>query len=184
MESIGIQIKIAENGEDGVQLFKSWHPHLIWMDQRMPVMDGMEATRRIRELPDGKEVKIVAVTASAFAEERDKMIEFGMDDYVRKPYHASEIYECLSKQLGVKYIFQDAAEPQEQDVTLTPAMLEGLPEALRSDLIEALEILDGDRIQAVIAQVAIYDNALQRKLSLLAAKFDYPTMLQALGKRG
>ncbi len=184
MESIGIQIKIAENGEEGVQLFQSWHPHLIWMDQRMPVVDGMEATRRIRELPDGKEVKIVAVTASAFAEERDKMIEFGMDDYVRKPYHASEIYECLSKQLGVKYIFQDAAEPQEQDVTLTPAMLEGLPEALRSDLIEALEILDGDRIQAVIAQVAIYDNALQRKLSLLAGKFDYPTMLQALGKRG
>jgi len=64
MEDVGFPVKVAENGEQALGLFQSWQPHLIWMDRRMPVMDGVEATRRIRELPGGKEVKIVAVTAS------------------------------------------------------------------------------------------------------------------------
>ena len=55
----------------------------------MPVMDGMEATRRIRALPDGQDVKIVAVTASAFKEQRQEMLDAGMDNFVRKPYRAS-----------------------------------------------------------------------------------------------
>ncbi|MEJ2404983.1 MAG: response regulator [Candidatus Thiodiazotropha sp.] len=91
---------MAENGADGVQIFMSWHPHFIWMDRRMPVMDGMEATRRIRELPDGKEVKIVAVTASVFADQRDEILDVGMDDFVRKPFRAAEIYACMSKHLA------------------------------------------------------------------------------------
>ena len=64
MADIGLDTRLAENGEQCVELFQEWHPHLIWMDRRMPVMDGIEATRQIRQLPGGKEVKIVAVTAS------------------------------------------------------------------------------------------------------------------------
>ena len=66
MADIGLDARLAENGKRCVEMFQEWHPHLIWMDRRMPVMDGMEATRRIRQLPGGKDVKIVAVTASAF----------------------------------------------------------------------------------------------------------------------
>jgi signal transduction histidine kinase/DNA-binding response OmpR family regulator len=180
MESAGFQSKIADNGEQGVQLFKHWHPHFIWMDQRMPVMDGLEATRRIRELPDGNEVKIVAVTASAFAEQRDDMLAAGMDDYIRKPFRASEVYDCLSKHLGVKYIYEGVPEPQEQDVTLTPAMMDDLPEALRCELIEALENLDSERIETAVQQVATHDKTLQKKLSQLAGNYDYQAILSAL----
>jgi signal transduction histidine kinase len=182
MEFVGFQFKLAENGEQGVQLFQSWHPHLIWMDRRMPVMDGMEATRRIRELPGGEKVKIVAVTASAFSEERSAMLEIGMDDYVRKPYRASEIYDCMAKHLGVKYLYEGVPESYEQDVTLTPEMLKDLPEALRSDLIAALESLDREHIDAAIQQVGAHDQALQMHLSRLAGNFDYPAILEALRK--
>ncbi len=181
MESVGFQVKVAENGEQGVQLFQSWHPHFIWMDRRMPVMDGLEATRRIRELPGGKDVKIVAVTASAFIEQRAEMLDVGMDDFVRKPYRSNEIYECMSKQLGVRYIYEGVPEAQEQAVVLTPEMLAGLPEALRSDLKDALESLESDRIAVVIQQVAAYDRALQKTLMQLAGDFDYPAILRALG---
>ncbi len=184
LEAVGFHIKIAENGEQGVQLFQSWHPHFIWMDRRMPVMDGMEATRRIRELPGGKEVKIVAVTASVFTEELNKMLAVGMDDNVRKPFRASEIYDCMGKHLGVKYIYDGAPELQEQDVRLTPDMLEGLPDALRCELIEALENLDRDHINKVIKKVAIHDETLQKKLSQIAGGFDYPAILQVLRKTG
>jgi CheY-like chemotaxis protein len=123
METIGFKVKLAENGEQGIQLFQKWQPHFIWMDRRMPVMGGMETTQRIRQLPGGKEVKIVAVTASAFAEQRSEMLDAGMDDYVRKPYHASEVYDCLSKHLGVKYLYQSSPKPRELDVTLTNEMV-------------------------------------------------------------
>ncbi len=108
MESVGLQIQIAENGEQGIQLFKSWQPHFIWMDQRMPVMDGLEATRRIRELPGGRDVKIVAVTASAFREQEQEMRDEGIDDYIRKPYNINEIYQSLEKHLGLTWEFAEA----------------------------------------------------------------------------
>jgi CheY-like chemotaxis protein len=180
LESVGFRVKIAENGAQGVELFQRWHPHFIWMDRRMPVMDGMEATRRIRELPEGKEVKIVAVTASAFTEQRSEILDGGMDDYVRKPYQASEIYDCMEKHLGVKYLYERALEPQEQDVALTPEMFAPLPEALRNELVEALDSLDSERIQKTIHQIAAHDQTLQKKLNQLAEDFDYPAMLAAL----
>lgn len=104
--SVGFQVKVAENGEQGVALFQSWNPHFIWMDQRMPVMDGVTATQRIRALPGGQEVKIVAVTASAFSDERQEILDSGMDDYISKPYRSAEIYECLEKHLGVTYLYE------------------------------------------------------------------------------
>ncbi len=180
MELAGFKFKLAENGEQGVELFQSWHPHFIWMDRRMPVMDGMVATRRIRELPGGKKVKIVAVTASAFAEDRSAMFEIGMDDYVRKPYRANEIYDCMAKHLGVKYLYEGASESQEQNASLLPEMLEDLPQALRSDLVEALESLDKEHIDAAIRRVGDHDQALQARLSQLAGNFDYPAILEAL----
>jgi signal transduction histidine kinase/DNA-binding NarL/FixJ family response regulator len=182
MERVGFMVKVAENGVQGVQLFKSWHPHFIWMDRRMPVMDGMEATRRIRELPDGKAVKIVAVTASAFAEQRKEILEGGMDDYVRKPFRADELYSALSKYLGVKYIYKGAPESQEKEKALTPEMLQVIPEELRSDLIAALETLDGERIDAIIQEIGTHDQAIQKTLSRLAMNFDYPAILKLFQK--
>ncbi len=181
MKSVGFPVKVAENGARAVEIFQSWQPHLIWMDRRMPVMDGMEATRRIRKLPGGKSVKIVAVTASAFKEQREEMLDSGMDDFVRKPYRFSEIYECLTKQLGVKYVYADAAttEPA-SEVALTPEMLAVLPSELRHELHDALESLEGERINAAIRQVTAHDAKLHGLLHHLVENYNYPAILQAL----
>jgi CheY-like chemotaxis protein len=182
MKRLGVSVRLAENGEQGVAMFKSWHPQLIWMDWRMPLMDGLEATRRIRELPGGREVKIVAVTASAFMEQRKEIFTAGMDDFVRKPYRANEIYECLFRQLGVKYVY--ASDHVEEDATfdavLTDKMLAVLPMDLRSELSNALESLEDERINAAIGQVAAYDSKLHKVLTHLAQNFDYPAILKAL----
>lgn len=180
MKNIGVQVKLAENGAEAVGLFESWHPHLIWMDRRMPVMDGMQATQRIRKLPGGAQVKIIAVTASAFFEQRAEMLNAGMDDFVRKPYRSNEIYECLSKHLGVRFQYQDSVEPEQPAAALTSEMFSVLPEALRSELGDALERLDADRIELLIEQIATYDQALQKTLTHFAENFDYLTILKAL----
>jgi CheY-like chemotaxis protein/anti-sigma regulatory factor (Ser/Thr protein kinase) len=184
LESVGFPVKIAENGARGIELFQSWHPHFIWMDQRMPVMDGMEATKCIRALPEGKQVKIVAVTASAFTDQRSDMLAVGMDDYVRKPFRAAEIYDCLAKYLGVKYIYESPPVSHEQDGVLTPEMLDTLPEELRRDLTEALESLEIERIELVIHQIALHDKALENKLRQFTRYFDYSAILNVLRKNG
>ena len=180
LETVGFQVRVAANGEEAQQLFQSWAPHFIWMDRRMPVMDGMEATRRIRKLPGGDKVKIVAVTASAFAEQRSEMLEAGMDDYVRKPYRAAEIYAALSKHLGVRFEYEKGTQPQRQELNITAEMLAGLPAELRRDLTAALQSLDGDRIKAAIQQVEKYDQSVHKQLVALAGEFNYPVILQAL----
>jgi CheY-like chemotaxis protein len=181
MENIGFPVKVAANGAQAVELFQSWRPHLIWMDRRMPVMDGLEATRRMRELPGGKAVKIIAVTASAFTEQRIEMHDAGMDDFVRKPYRFNEIYECLTKQLGVQYTYAEAQVAEGvSDGVVIAQMLTVLPPTLRSEFHDALESLESERIAAVIEQVASYDPKLYKTLSHLTENFDYPAILKAL----
>ncbi len=174
MENIGLPYAVADNGERAVSLFQSYQPDLIWMDRRMPVMDGLEATRQIRQLPGGKEVRIVAVTASAFTEQRKEMLAAGMDDFVRKPYRFNEIYDCLARQLDLSYVY--AAGEEKAPPTLTN--LASLPLDLREQLREALESLDSDRISLVVAQVA--DDQLRSALHSQVENFDYPAILDAL----
>jgi len=182
LENVGFQVKIAENGQEGVECFQSWSPHFIWMDRRMPVMDGVEATRRIRQLEGGQLVKISALTASAFKEQQQEMLDAGMDDFVRKPYRFDEIYDCMAKHLGIKYRYDtDTADAKDENLTeLSADRLTQLPAALRRDLKNALETLDTEDIMAVIEQIGQVDEKLGHSLARLANYFDYQPILDAL----
>jgi len=182
MEGLGIETRVAENGAACVDEFQAWHPDLIWMDRRMPVMDGLEATRRIRLLPGGKAVKIVAVTASVFKEQQQELLDAGLDDFIRKPYRFDEIYDCLARQLGVEYTYRDTAFPAPRSPATLPApeRLAALPAALRDELRSAAEALDCDRVNSVLEQVGAADAELAATLSRLAADFDFPAILKAL----
>jgi len=180
MSNLGFDVKLAENGTECVQIFEQWHPHLIWMDRRMPVMDGNEATRRIRELPSGNRVKIVAVTASVFRENRKEMLDAGMDDFLSKPYRFEEVCECLSRQLGVRYIYRSTPETRQEPTKLTSAMLAVLPPEVQNELRTALIHLESEAIAAAIRRIETYDQTLAKVLSRITESFDYSTILKAL----
>jgi signal transduction histidine kinase/CheY-like chemotaxis protein len=181
MTDLGVQVRTAGNGEECVRICREWQPHLVWMDRRMPVMDGLEAARRIRRLLDGDKVKIVAVTASVFKEEQSELEAAGVDALIRKPYRAGEIYECMAQQLGVKFVFADKADgADDSGDSLTAERLGMLPDTLRAQLKDALEILDSERIEDLIRQIAATDAKLGRALSRLAEGFNYPAILAAL----
>jgi PAS domain S-box-containing protein len=182
MECVGFSVASAENGQQAVEMFSKWRPHFIWMDQQMPVMDGREAMEAIRSLPGGGTVKIVAVTASGLQEQRNEMLSAGMDDFIRKPYQFSEIYECLSKHLGVRYIYEDTSSVKHIVEDVTAENMEVLPENERVELRLALESLDEERIARAVAKVSNYDTELQNKLRRLIECFDYPAILKALRK--
>jgi len=97
LEPYGAQIQLAANGQEAVDQFKSKPFDLILMDCQMPVMDGFEATQKIRKLDGGKDTKIIALTADAMIGDREKCLSSGMDDYLNKPVRPNEIKEMIEK---------------------------------------------------------------------------------------
>lgn len=186
LEGCGFQVQTAENGVRGVELFQQWRPHFIWMDRQMPVMDGLEATRRIRALEGGDAVKVAALTASVFAEQRGEMLAAGMDDILHKPLQPREVFECMGRQLGVRYRRREsAALPAGTEGSgLDRAALARLPGELRQALASAVETLDIERVAFLIDRVAEQDPALGQALRLQADKLDYGPIEEALRSGG
>ena len=109
------EVREATNGEEALELFYSWQPHLIWMDMQMPVMDGYEATQKIKADPLGENTKIVALTASAFEEDRKEILSVGCDDFVRKPFQESELIAKMEQHLGVSYLYEETEPSTESE---------------------------------------------------------------------
>jgi CheY-like chemotaxis protein len=180
MRRLDLEVKLVNNGEQCVELFQEWLPDLIWMDMRMPVMGGEEATRRIRQLPGGKRVKIIAVTASAFKEEQQQILTYGMDDFVRKPFRFNEIYDCLARHLSLTFQYRSEHLDETAPVVLTSQMLSELPGNIRNQLSKSLISLDSEKIASLIKDIASIDNQLASILHHFCKYYDYQTILNAL----
>jgi CheY-like chemotaxis protein len=183
LETTGFKVRVAEDGLQAVEEFKAWRPHFIWMDVRLPGIDGLEATKRIRRLAGGSKVKIVAVTASAFASQRAEVIAAGCDDFLRKPYRSNEIFECMARRLGVEYVLRASSDSTSAGTiaeTLDVDDLVSLPAALRDEIESAVVSLDPARIAVLVSKVSKENGPLGIVLGHLADKLAYSRILQAL----
>ena len=97
LKPLNVNIRETTNGQEAIVAFQEWHPHLILMDRRMPVIDGLEATRRIRALPDGASPVVIAVSAHSFKEEQREMLAAGCNDFLVKPFGEAELLALLKK---------------------------------------------------------------------------------------
>ena len=186
LDPLGFALREAVNGQEAVAQFEQWHPDLIWMDIRMPVMDGLEAVRRIRATPAGTATKIIALTAHALDEESQPILAAGCDDLVRKPFREQEIFDALTRHLHLKFIYEEATRKQSTPAppgpALRPEQLDALPAELRRDLRQAVIELNTARTQALIGQVTERDALLGRALNTLATQFDYDGLWKLLEK--
>jgi len=181
LQGVGFHIREAENGAEGVALFAQWQPHFIWMDMRMPVMDGYRATAKIRSLPGGDKVKIVALTASAFKDQRKNILDTGCDHVVYKPFKSHEIFDAMEQQLGVRYTYEEEMkEPAMPEITLTSEILAQLPEELRQALREAAHNLDISATNDVIELIGNKQPDIARGLLLLLKEFRFEKILELL----
>ncbi|MBW4520270.1 MAG: PAS domain S-box protein [Scytolyngbya sp. HA4215-MV1] len=139
LHNTGFEVIAASNGQEAIERWITYQPHLIWMDMRMPIMDGVEATQRIRSLearaesPDQKvqtkknqphsRTIIIAITASVFEEDCQRMMSAGCDDCVTKPCPETIFFDKLSQYLGVRYAYEEFAANPVLVSTYTQAQL-------------------------------------------------------------
>lgn len=184
LEQVGFSVKTAENGQQAVALNRTWKPHLIWMDMRMPVMDGYEATRIIRskqENTTGMQPVIIALTASAFKEERDAVIAAGCDDFVRRPVRESEILDKMQRYLGLVFVY----ETDETDETVSElredaikASIKALPADVVAEFKHAVETIDYDRAMAIVETLQDQNRDLAGALADLLNSYRFDTLQQ------
>lgn len=183
LENVGFTVAIAKNGQEGVNIFKTFIPHFIFMDKRMPVMDGINATIAIRQLKNGNDVKIVAVSASAFIEQRAEMIHVGMDDFIRKPYRPSEIYAVLEKHLGVRFIYEQLSEAdleKDNKVEILPNDFMCLPSLLRQNFAKSLLSGDTEMIGNLLTEIENINPLLSKNITYHVDNFNYLIILETL----
>ncbi|MDM8550663.1 two-component regulator propeller domain-containing protein [Desulfobacterales bacterium HSG2] len=213
---LGFDIRESENGREAVETWKKWEPHLILMDMRMPVMDGYEATRRIRKLETGNwkletensdisefqvssfklqvssfkfQTAIIAVTAGVFEEERSVVLSAGCDDFVCKPFTESQIFDVIHRHLGVRYVYEEAADSLASEASgkdrlkaLTPEALGALPRELLTELERASVMGDTDIVERLTEDIRSYNAALADALAIVIADFEYEKILKLIGK--
>ncbi len=185
LSRLGFDLREAVTGEEALNLWKTWQPDLIWMDLRMPVMDGYEATRRIRaeEQQRGldKKTVIIALTATAFADQRQIGIEAGCDDFVSKPFRATELLEKMSEHLGVQYRYDDA-DPELANAPpvawkLTQEALSVMPTPWIAQLHQAAAQCSDEQASGLIQQIPAVHHELSKALSQLTAVFQFDQIM-------
>ena len=181
LQPLGFELKEASNGKEAIEQWESWQPHLIFMDMRMPVMDGYEATQYIKGTVKGNAVAIIAVTASVLEEEKAIMSSAGCDDFIRKPFKTSQIFEALHKHLGIEYIYEEESiETKTKLQDLTPEDLKIMPPSWLERLYNASKALDDDLILELIEEIPENESFLADKLTCLVDNFQVKTIKELL----
>jgi CheY-like chemotaxis protein len=184
LEPFGFDLQEATNGEEALERWAAWQPHLIWLDMQMPLLNGYETARRIKATPQGQATVIVALTANPLKQEREVVLAAGCDDFVRKPFQKAELFEVMRRHLGLEYIYVDEVtvaptdddEAMEESLNVSEAVAL-LPPDLVAHLAEAADLLDMQQVDEVIAQIRSQQPALATRLAILARNFDYEQMV-------
>jgi CHASE2 domain-containing sensor protein/CheY-like chemotaxis protein len=190
LSPLGFELWEASNGIEAIEIWEKYCPHLIFMDIRMPMMDGYEATKQIRlrernrkdeqaKIPTPQATAIVAVTAHSLENERTTAFSVGCDDFIHKPFREADIFDALHKHIGVRFVYAEstAASTETKIEILTPEAIATLPPDLVANLRQAIYNLDVELMQTLIAQISELNQPLASAIASLAKDFKYRQLL-------
>jgi CheY-like chemotaxis protein len=194
-QPVGFEVREASDGVEALAAWESWEPHLIWLDMRMPVMDGYEVTRRIKATTRGMATIVVALTASALEEDKAVILSEGCDDYMRKPFHEEDLFDMIGKHLGVRYIYEtlDPAAPDSVaassagaavslagDDAVLATRLSAADPAWLAELERAAILGDLEAFDRLASQIAAADSDLAKAITRLSRRFEHDRILAAI----
>lgn len=186
LEAVGFVVRSAANGREAVAVWREWRPAFVWMDVRMPEMNGMEATMAIRELetPDDVRTFIVALTASAFEQDRDVMIDAGCDDFVVKPFQEAELFEKMAELLGVQFDYEEPADEGEvhSEMVITRERLAVVPSDLLAVLRQSMFEGDVEAAYQAVELIVSYDEGLAADIRRHVREYRFDELLNAIAQ--
>jgi len=187
LSQVGFEVRQAVNGQEAVTLTETWQPHLIWMDIQMPIMNGYEATKRIRSLKTLHPI-VIALTANAFAEDKAHILATGCDDFVSKPFQEAVIFEKMAHYLGVNYIYEKMLPKKEEKPKIkgifpilnNSESFSGMSMELYAQLHQATKALDEERLRELIEQIRSSHPLLYKNLAGLLKQLRFDKMVEIL----
>jgi CheY-like chemotaxis protein len=186
LTTIGVTVRTAGDGDEALARIRERRPDVVFMDIRMPGMDGVDALAELRRAPETREVVCVAVTALGMLNQSEHYLAAGFDDIVSKPFHFERIYECLRTHLGTRFVYE-AVDPAAHDARQAPidvaaiALTDGMCERLS----EAARVNDFTEIDTLLDEVAAGGSDsrdLARHLRGLLRRYDSAGILAILEK--
>ncbi len=173
LKPIGFMVQTAANGQETLDIWERWQPDLIWMDMRMPIMDGFEVTKRLKAMAKGQETIIIALTAGVLEEERAAVLAAGCDDFMRKPFREADIFTIMQKYLGVRYIYEAVPNINPVPTSEILADLTLLSPDWLADFHHAAVRANGQTILNLITQIESDYPALALSLQGLVDNFQF-----------
>ena len=184
LATVGFRTREVVNGAEAIAAWREWKPQVILMDMSMPVMDGYQATRLIKAESLGMATAIVAVTASAFGEDRQRVLAAGADDYLAKPFKAGELFEIIRRLTGAEYMLDEGDGTVTGSVAGTSELLReavaSLPPDLVSSLREATTSADIDMVNSLLDRVAEANPSAAQIVRVMVANYRYEELLDLL----
>lgn len=183
---VGIHVHIAKDGKEAVELTPILKPDCILMDVRMPIMDGGEATKQIKALPEGRDIPVIAVSASALEEQQAKIIANGAVTFIKKPIKEEELFENLRRHLGLIYVYKEKETNISEETKLSPlnaSDIMTIPEFLREEIYLAVVIGNIEQLKSLIQDVNRFDSLLAERLGELLEKFELKTFLKLFNSK-
>lgn len=177
LKPVGLVTQEAKSGEEAVQMAAKWHPHLICMDLRLPGINGYEATAQIRELPEGRKCKVIAVSASLLGMHVDGQSLDEFDDTLHKPYEKAELFDLLAQHLGIKFEYENESTMMKQATALRKPLaqcdLSSLKEQWRTDFEQALAAGKITQMHDLLNILKAEDELLALKLIQLVDNYEF-----------
>ena len=184
LKPMGFDVATAADGAAALALVDSWHPDLVFMDWRMPGMDGLAATRAIRSRAALMQPRVVMLTASAYAEERAEALAAGADEFMRKPVEQDQLYLVLEQQLDLQFVRRLHSARAALPGPLSRADLDQLAPALRTHLKTALQELNLSRVAALLEPLPPELHEVVERIEHMVRMHQYPQLCTLLEDAG
>jgi len=182
---VGFEVQEAADGKAAIAQWEIWNPDLIWMDVRMPGIDGHEATQQIKgacAISDRAAPLIIALTGSVFEEDRKVALEKGCNDFVRKPFRVEELFEKMAEHLGVQYVYAEQPDTiaieQAGNTPLTAADLADMPIDWVEQLHQAAAKVNSKLVLDLVEQIPPTHAHLASSLNHLVDDFYFEEIVE------
>ncbi|MEC4894098.1 MAG: response regulator [Oscillatoria sp. PMC 1051.18] len=183
LEPLGFNVKVAENGQQTLDFWRSWQPHLLLLDLQMPVLNGYQVLQKIKSATSKQQPIIIALTAKVFNEDRQKALAAGCDDFISKPFREETLLSKISEHLGVRYLYKEDLPSNlisDLSLHLTKEDLQVMSPEWIAQIYHAALLADDEQVRELIAVIPEDRSDISEALVNLVNNFRFDIVIDLI----